>query len=470
MNDLVSGLNALDAEQKRLEEAWAHYEGTTPEYFASVGVARYLRDSGRRFRINWCRTVVTAVLNRLEIAAVSAVVPEAEDGLPADASPAQVALDACWYDNRLGLGAPNLHESALGYGETYAIVWPDPDDETKVNIDHNPPTQVAIVYDPENGRTKRYAIKRWMAAGERLRVNLYYADRTERYVTREPLKDGASWDSVEFLPYFDLADGEDEEDSTIANPYGIVPVFHFRPQWPIARPEHLDAYGAQNGLNKLVASYFGTVDFQVFPQRYGLTEKAVAASTADEDFQELESEETAEEDRDRPQTGPGTFWWLDNAKSVGQFQPADPKVFWDPIQQLVQHLAVTTETPSHVFQFGGTPPSGESRRAENEPLYAKVAHRQAALGATWEELFEFVLVVRGIGGSVQIDWAPIDRADDKDGLEAAKAKLELGVPRDVVLMEAGYTDREMATWAEQAATMSAGDEPPPDSPPEGDTP
>lgn len=455
--DLKAGLAELDAEQPDLLEAWSMYEGSAPEVFSSARVARFLRSTSRKFRINWCRTTVTAVLNRLSIAAVQAV-SSAEDeedplALPTEDTPAQVALDRFWYANRLGLLAVNIHEAALGYGETYAIVWPDTTVENgEPLLHHNPPTQVRIVYDVENPRLKRYAIKRWRLSDKRLRANLYYPDRIERYVTAQPATEESG--ALTWRPYFDEDAGETEDQWEVDNPYGVVPVFHFRPQWPVARPEHLEAYGAQNGLNKLLNSFYGTVDFQVFPQRYALQDTGApsAASMADEDFADDEDTDRGRAaERDQPHAGPGTVWWLEKAKAVGTFPAADPKTFWEPIQQLVQNLAVVTDTPLHLYQFGGAPPSGESRRAASEPLYAKVTNRQDALGATWEELFEFALKVAGIAGKVQVDWAPIDRAEDKDALEAAKSKRELGVPDEVVLMELGYTDREMASWAPQPA-------------------
>lgn len=460
MSDLATGLRALDDAAPRVIEAKEHYEGTAPEVFSSRGVARYLRGTGQKFRLNWCRVVVTAVLNRLELAAVQAVsTTEDEDPTPGEGEPnrAQATLDALWYANRMGLQVRNLHEAALSQGETFAIVWPGADGRPRIY--HNPPTQVQLVYDPEDGETKRFAVKRWLIDTGRMRVNLYYADRIERYISANPVREDVNPEDL--IPYFDEGEDEDEDDWVVPNEYGEIPVFHFRPQWPDARPEHLDAYGAQNGLNKLLASYYGTVDFQVFPQRYALSDGGTAGTTmADEDF--ADDEPAPNREKEQPQAGAGTVWWLDNAKAVGQFAPADPKVFWDPVQQLVQHLAVTTDTPFHLFQFGGQPPSGESRRAASEPLYAKTANRQLSLGATWEELWGFVLRVAGVGGSVQVDWAPIDKADDKDGLEAAEKKRALGVPDDVVLMEVGYTDREMAAWAPD--TLQA------DSPPEGDTP
>jgi hypothetical protein len=466
MTDLAAGLAALDEALPRVTEAQELYDGTAPEIFSSHRMAILLKNSGRKFRLNWCRSVVTAVLNRLEIASISAVTGgEEDDPLDGQSSPAQATLDLAWTRNRMGLLTRDMHEAALSQGETFGIVWPGADGFPRIH--HNPPSQVAVVYDPEDEQVKLFGIKRW-ASGKRTRANLYYADRIERYIS-----DGVEVEGEEgWAAYYDEAAGETEDDWAVPNDYGVVPVFHFRPQWPKARPEHADAYGAQNGLNKLLASYFGTVDYQVAPQRYALTDKSNAATAADEDFQDIEADgETVKtRDRDQPHAGPGTVWWMDNAKAVGQFAPADPETFWKPITQLVQHTAVTTDTPSHVFQFGGTPPSGESRRAENEPLYAKVANRQLGLGPTWEELYTFVLQVAGVGGTVAVDWAPIDRADDKDGLEAAEKKITLGVPRDVVLGEVGYTDREMASWMPAAPTMDPSGDTPPDSPPEGDTP
>src|SRR5690349_702464 len=97
-------------------EAGAYFEGDVPEVFATAGLRRAMHNTGHTSRLNFCRPVVDAVQNRLEINAILGT---------SDA--ANAVIGETWEFNELHLDANEIHRNALVYGDCYAMVWPDED-------------------------------------------------------------------------------------------------------------------------------------------------------------------------------------------------------------------------------------------------------------------------------------------------------------------------------------------------------
>ncbi|HWB36985.1 MAG TPA: hypothetical protein VHA75_13275, partial [Rugosimonospora sp.] len=254
-------------------------------------------------------------------------------------------------------------------------------------------------------------------------------------------------------------DDKDEPDGggwSIPNPGGENPWFHLRTRRPYGQPEHWNAYGPQQLLNKLVAAHAASIDFQSFPQRYALSDpKAdnVQAAFGNPDSPWDETEDPENEDNTTSlRSDPAAVWQL-VAKSVGQFEPASPAVFMGPFDRYVQAMAETTETP--LYRFGSTfgqTPSGEALRVADAPTTSKVENRQHSYGATLEDVYTYALKLLGITGvTVRVSWAPAQKITDAEGWAVVTAKREAGVPQDVTLVETGYTQAEVDSWREAEA-------------------
>src|SRR6185369_2936976 len=162
-------------------------------------------------------------------------------------------MDRVWNANQLDLHFPEIFTKTGTYGDGYLIVWPTSNstgDMTGVSVDYNSPERVRVFYDDENPRIKKMAVKVWRE-GKRTRTNLYYPDRIERYITKLNMvgKTDDEWEE-----YTD----DEAETWPIVNPYNEVPVFHLRNQFTYGRPDHRDAYGPQDAINKLVATQMQT--------------------------------------------------------------------------------------------------------------------------------------------------------------------------------------------------------------------
>ena len=399
--------------------AEAYYEGIQSEVFPSKRWYSLLTNSERfgrtDFRFNFARTVVDSVLNRLEIANFLAPNEEAEK-----------KISDVWQMNDMEFDADEIHRRALVYGNCYAIVWTDR--EGNPTIDYNSPLTTVVVYDDENPRLKKFAAKLWQTEDPSdykkkiARLNMYYPDRIEKYSMFGEIENVVSESA------FVLVD-------TVENPWGEVPVFHFRTSKQYGRPEHADAMGPQDAINKLIVTHMTTVDYQGAPQRYALSDNGNTA-----EFEDFEDDATASDNIGRLKNGPGELWYLKGISKVGEFSPADHKVFTEPVRDFVRSMASITNTPLHYFEKTGNVPSGEALRTAEAPLLKKVQDRQITFGSTWQDLMRFVLRIEGIPGynNVTVKWNNLESMDSLDAWEVAVKKRVVGVSLEQVLVEMGY--------------------------------
>jgi hypothetical protein len=440
MSDLMDGLAELEESREDYERAEEYYKNNMLELFVSPRLRRALNASEITFRIRLAKIPVDAVANRLEISSIT--VPGNADGT--------AMLERIWDENGMLLEAPNVHQKACMFGDCYLVVW-DADEGETVDIMYNSPLVMRIVYDQENPHVKKFAIKEWLVEStdetvkDYRRANLYYPDRIERYTTTGDAKGDKETDWVPF-------EGEEEDEftndsSVIDNPYGQIPVFHFRNGAPYGTPEHEAAYGPQDAVNKLVITQMATVDYQGFPQRYALEDPQVP----DENVADFGDDDTEADEGTGTQstltTGPGELWWLKGLKGVGQFDTADPDAFLKPLDRYVRLMASVTETPLHYFDPMGDSPSGEALRAKEAPLIKRIINRRQSFAATWRDVFMFALDVVGMEAEkVDVRWTSPASLDDLDGWRTAQIKLELGVPAKQILLEAGYTETQVSEW------------------------
>lgn len=412
------------------KEAEDYYEGRVAESFSSTKLRHALRATGHRGQHNYCRVVVDSVLNRLEIA-----------NIIADNEAAQTKVTEVWTNNELGLEANEIHRRALEYGDCYALVWPDADGE--LLISYNSPRNTAIVYDPENPRKKLYAVKIWTEGNpfsnerKRTRMNIYLPNEIRKFVTdSDTITDGSNWNAI----------------GTEVNPFGEIPVFHFRTHRPFGKPEHKEAYGAQDDINKLLATHFYTIDYQGAPQRYALSMQG------ENEVVDFGDDETERENIASLKSEPGSLWYLKGIHGVGQFSPADPKVFWEPILHLKESLAALTDTPFHYLERGLSGVSGgEALRVSEAPLMKKVKDRQTSFAVTWRELFNFVLKVEGLSAHLEVKWAIVESMDSKDEWDVMLKKINAGLSHAQALREAGYEEPDIQKiLAERQAEKAAG--------------
>lgn len=421
MTIMKTAVLAITGNRAEYETADAYYEGDIPEAFASSALRNVFKKSGYNSKLNFCRPIVDAVYDRLEVADVLGVSDEANE-----------IIGETWEFNELDLDMDEVHRRALVFGDCYVMVWPD--EEGNVEISYNTPLTTGMVYDPESPRTKLYAVKMWEVENG-TRLNIYYPDSIVKFSTpSKQVTEGTNWTQID----------------EIENPFGEVPVFHFRTEKPYGRPEHRDAYDGQDYINKQFMTSMVVTDYQGAPQRYALA-RAGASSEA-KDFNEGDTER---ENAGALKNGPGELWLLDGVDKVGQFQPADPDSFWKPIKDTVRALASLTNTPLHYFEKTGNVPSGEGLRVAESPLIKKVKRRQTSFGRTWRDIFKFVLKINGIDEDVQVKWMSPESLDELALLDAGLKKRNTGISLQQVMREQGYDEEIIDRVIEEAKAERA---------------
>jgi hypothetical protein len=418
-NDMKKAIDMIRDRRNHYLTAEAYYEGSVGEVFSNENWYRLLTANRNDFRFNFARTVVDSVLNRLEINNITALTEQANR-----------KINDIWMMNDLQIDADEIHRRALVYGDCYSIVWTDR--EGNITVDYNSPLTTVMIYDDENPRTKKFAAKLWQTEDPNdytkkiARLNMYYEDRIEKFQMAGEI------DNVVSATGFLLID-------TIENPWGEIPVFHFRTTKQYGRPEHIDAYGPQDAINKMIITHMNTVDYQGAPQRYALSGAGNSA-----EFEDFSEDSETEQSLSALKNGPGELWYLKGVSKVGEFSPADHKVFTEPVKDFVRSMASITNTPLHYFEKTGSVPSGEGLRTAEAPLMKKVEDRQITFGSTWADLFRFILKIDNeTEPNVEVKWKAVESMDSLDAWEVAVKKRVVGVSLEQVLVEMGY-DIEMA--------------------------
>jgi hypothetical protein len=459
--DLLYGWAELEDALPGYIKARDYYDGTFKETFASRAIEDLLGDTGDEYKMNLAATAVDVLADRLELVKVVAPGNEAITTWIAQA----------WEANDLDVHYADLILKTCEYGDAYMMVWPvtptGEEEQTSSLVDDalvnagaefrvHDPCNTRIIYDDEDERRKRFAIKRWQVKlpneqNPRWRVDLHYPAGVEHWISRrdQPPDQESGWEA-----WYDPETGSDFED----NPFGEIPFFHHRTALPYGIPVHQRGYGAQNAITKMHITQLASSEAQGFRQRYGLVDPDAVLDSASDSPDYLADDEANALSTDGPRdlqggkssnirTGPGTMQMLQGLSDVGTFDEANPDVFMDPAEDYIGALAVLVRTPLYDLQPSSQPVSGESRRIAEHPLVKRAAKLQKMLRAPVVETWQFALkatereVVK-----LRVSWSPPYAADGIDDWQMVQSKQTAGVPQHLTLTEAGYEADDVTRW------------------------
>jgi len=386
----------------------------------------------RAFADNLCLGVVGAIADRLVVTGFAVV-----------SGPEDAAGDAwaIWAANRMDQRAGEVHKEALTAGDAYVIVWPDADGNPILYPQDA--VNVTVRYDPEMPGRLIWAAKCWPVGDGRLRLNLYYPDRIEKYVTRS--KTESLPDSSNGFEPFEVPG----EVWPLLNPYGRVPVFHFANDAGIGRwgrSELADVVPLQDALNKAIADMLVAMEYVALPQRWatGL---------------EVEIDEATGKPRAPFIPGADRVWAVADAETrFGQFDPADLGQFLSVQEGFRKEIAVVSRTPLHfIVPPTGQWPSGEALKSAEAAFLKKVRDRQVVFGNVWEDVMQFALRVAGQSEAVAIScqWEDPTPRNELDHANVAVLKAQVGIPERQLWREFGYSEQEIERMLEERA---AGDQ------------
>lgn len=450
--DLTRAVTEINEHADAYRLADNFYRGKVEEVFAgSMRIIRLLKEASKQYRTNLAATPVDAVLNGLEITSVT--IPNANGEV--DDKLTEIFKEKVWDANQLDQYLPDWLREIGKEGDAYLMVWEGVEENT-CEVHVRKPVSSRMFYDEENPREKVFYAYMWKTKNNRKRINLLYANRVEKYLSK--VKEPKSAD--DFDPYEEDGDGG----WPLTHGYDEVAAFHGRSDHPYGVPDHYNAYGPQNQLNKIIATQMASMDFVGFPQRAALQDAPI------EDDGDLWDQSDNEgvagtgipdtDDESKLVSHPGSLWMLKNTKALVSLPAADADNFLKPIDKAAQLMSAATGTPIRFFNgTNGQQPSGASLREDDNRLNSRRAMRILMAGAALRDAFTFAM--RKVLGytecpEVVINWEPVHRAELLDEWQTIQAKQEAGVPRDVTLLEAGYTPDQIADWNQSAPDPGKG--------------
>jgi hypothetical protein len=426
-NDIAWALAALKQQQRERQTYADYLRGEHKMVMSTQEYQRAFKQLLERLRCNVCPSVVHALTDRLKITGFSSAGTEG-----------QAAWDL-WKDQRLQRYANPLHNEAAAVGLAYILVWPDSDGVPRLY----PHTALEMVHrvDAELRDVLTLAAKVW-AKGKKTRLNLYYADRIERYITAQDTT--GTLEARQFVPYEDEATND-----VVPNDYGRVPVF------PLLFDPDLKGNGCsvlhdviplQDALNTTIQNMLVAGEFAAYPQRYLLG----IEPELDDLGNALPVPFKAGIDRLLTVANPDV--------KAGQWEAADLTKYEEIKAGYFRAIAAIKGIPLHYFHMTGDFPSGESLKTAESRLVAAVEDAQIDFGDVWAQVLAFMLRVQN-GGDINIStvWAEAASRAEKESAEVLAIKRnDLGISQAQAWREAGYTPEQIAGMQQELELEPAG--------------
>jgi hypothetical protein len=444
-NDIDNALTDLRLSAARYARTQRYYDGDHDLAFATEKFENTFGTLFREFALNLCPVVCDAVRDKLKVVGFSA------DNLPRDrvtevrgargtnsANSINSATRSIWHANRMAVRSGEVHKDALKNGDAYVIVWPDAAGAPRIFPQRA--SAISVAYDEDSPGVITYAAKCWRDADKFVRLNLFYPDRIEKYISRDK-SEGSLPDAGDFIPVGGVSptgsasagspdSGDTSHFGVVPNPYEVVPVFHFANNAGIGergRSELDAAIPIQDGLNKAVLDMLVAMEFTAFRQRWAT---GIEIDYDDEGKAKLPFKAAVDQ-----------LWIADSADAkFGDFAAGELEQFLKVKDGFRIDIASVTGTPLHyLLQTAGDLPSGESLKRSETRFVAKVRDRQASFGQVWADVMEFALRIEGRQAvSLITEWEDPSPISERDMLENILLKKQIGLPQEQALIEAGY--------------------------------
>jgi hypothetical protein len=400
-----------------------YYDGHHPLKFATSKFQETFGQLFAAFSDNWCQVVVDASVERLKVQGF-------RFGADQDYVGDQDAW-AIWQANQLDTDSGLAHLEAGKSGLAYLIV--DAGDPPRITVES--PCEVFVATAPGDRRQRVAALKRWVDYDGKMHATVYLPAGSYRFVSRDAVRVGQgeapTWlpDSPEYVP----------------NPFGrtipVIPMANKPRMMRTGTSDLATAIALQDAIDKLSTDMMVAAEYAAFRQRWATgIEIPIDPLTGNK----MEG--------GRFLSHVGRIWAVEdqNAK-FGEFDVTDLRNYVAGIEMFIQHLAAQTRTPPHYLTAGlGQWPSGDSLKASESGLVAKVVEKQAHFGEAWEEGMRLAFVAlgdaRGSQDDAEVIWKDAEYRSTGELVDSLVKMRTLGVPLQAIWERYGASPQEIARW------------------------
>lgn len=482
LRDLERLSRRLDGRARSLELLDRYYRGDQPLAYASAKFREAFGHLFGGFSDNFMALVVEAEAERLNVegfrigtggrrdddeepatddvdARQDPDATDASPGAPGDGSAepdededetvrADEDARRIWQANELDAESSIAHTEMLVKGDAYTLVWPDPDRPDTPRITIEDALEMITEADPQNRRTVRAALKRWIDPDGHYAATLYYDDRLEKYRSARPVArisatDGA-WElrAARSQKITWLRREVEGEAWPLPNPIGKVPVTRMpnRPRLDgTSRSEIADLVPLQDAINKTCADALVAAEYAAFRQRWAT---GIEIPEDPETGKPVEPFEAAV----------NRVWYAeDPGTKFGEFEATDLRPYVALLEMWIQHAATRSRTPAHyLLGQAGTFPSGESLKATEVGLVSKARAAMRHAGEAWEQTLRLAFLAidandrRGQEQDSETIWTDPENRTEAEHIDAVLKMKGLDLPPEFLWQRAGLTQNEIA--------------------------
>ncbi len=399
--DLKDALKSINDKKDDYDALYSYYDGNPSLKYSTQRLRRAFNNVFVYFAQNWAGVIINSVLDRLIL-----------KGFDANDDSLNNKMDELFNKMNMNLDAQDINEALQVTGEAFLIV-----DKVEDNIDvyFNDPRLCEMFYDANRPKLKSFAAKKWTGSDGFVHLNLYYADRTDKYVSEK----GTTPQS------FSLAE-------TVKNELGIIPVFHFRNSRRIIKGE-LDqsTISMLDSINKLFSDLMVAAEFETFKTKLFISQVDPGDINIGPDMKMwIPARETG--------TGEDT--------KVIELGGTDLENFLKPINDLANSLAVQTNTPKYYFFSQTQAPSGESLLVMESGLVKKIQKKQEAYSPVWSEVMSYVLKLMGLevsSNDIEVLWEPAGSSIPLTEAQIFQTEKLAGIPTINTARRLGFDEQSI---------------------------
>lgn len=430
----------LTRRRPTVEERLRYYKGETGRLrFATDEFAQYHADRFAGFSDNWCKPVVDAAAERMQVLGIRL----GEDRR------ADRELLRVWDANDCDRGSSEAFAVFMAAGWAYALVHPAPTSDDIPGITWEHPSQAIVDRDPVTGEI-RYGLVSWID-DEFDFATLYTNDEVWKF---QRSRSDREWNRTLPAPGGGWVRREVEGETwPITNPIGLVPMVELRNQTLLDDLPLSDIAGVmrmQDAINLVWAYLLNALDYASLPGRVVMGADAPTVPVLDENGQQI-GERPLELDtlvKER------ILWIPAQGASIGEWTAANLQAFGEVIRQAVEHIASQTRTPPHYLMARLINTAAEALTVGESGLVSRTGERITYARAPLRRLHRLVALALGDEGKAEqcrtgtILWRDIQYRSEAQLVDALVKRRQAGYPLQWIaerdLQDPDEVDRMMA--------------------------